>query len=154
MKILIKGGAGFIGSCFTRLMLKKYPNITLLAFDALTYASNPDTINEFKKHPNFSFIKGDIRDVAAVDKAVAGMDAVVHFAAESHVDRSILDPGVFVDTNVRGTMNMLEAAKNHNIKRFIHISTDEVYGSVKGKSVKQTCLNPQAFTPLPKPRLI
>jgi len=143
LKILITGGAGFIGSCFTRLMLKKYPKYNITVFDALTYASNPETINEFKKYPNFSFIKGDIRDIASVDKAVSGMDAVVHFAAESHVDRSILDPGIFVDTNVRGTMNMLEAAKNHNIKRFIHISTDEVYGSVKkGKSVETDMLEP------------
>jgi len=143
MKILITGGAGFIGSNFTRLKLEKHPSYRVTVLDALTYASNPGTIEEFRKHANFSFVRADIRNLEAVKKACQGYDAVVHFAAESHVDRSILDPGVFVDTTVRGTLNMLEAARLANIKKFIHISTDEVYGSVKkGKSVETDMLEP------------
>ncbi len=143
MKILITGGAGFIGSNFTRNILSKYSSYKVTVLDALTYASNPETVEEFKKNKNFSFVKADIRNIEAVKKICCGFDAVVHFAAESHVDRSILDPGVFVDTNVRGTLNMLEAARLAGVKKFIHVSTDEVYGSVKkGKSVETDMLNP------------
>jgi len=143
MKILITGGAGFIGSNFTEYMLKKYKNHKLVIFDLLTYASNPDTIKRFKKHKNFKFIQGDIRDKRAVDSAVKGADAVINFAAETHVDRSIINPDVFVETNVKGTNNLLEAAKKYKIRRFIQISTDEVYGSVKkGKSKEGDLLDP------------
>jgi len=143
LKVLITGGAGFIGSNFTEYMLKKYKNYTLTVFDAMTYASNPETIIKFKKNKNFRFIKGDICDFEAVKTAVKGQDMIVHFAAESHVDRSIIGPEAFIETNVKGTFNMLEAARLEGIKKFLHISTDEVYGSIKkGKSKEQDILDP------------
>lgn len=143
MKVLITGGAGFIGSNFTEYMLKKYKKYTLTVFDAMTYASNPETIIKFKKNKNFKFIKGDICDFDAVKTAVKGQDMIVHFAAESHVDRSIIGPEAFIETNVKGTFNMLEAARLEGIKKFLHISTDEVYGSIKkGKSREQDILDP------------
>ena len=143
MKVLITGGAGFIGSNFTEYMLKKYKNYRLTVFDAMTYASNPETINKFMKNKNFKFIKGDICDFKAVTKAVKGQDMIVHFAAESHVDRSISGPEAFIETNVKGTFNMLEAARLCGVKKFLHISTDEVYGSIKkGRSKEGDILDP------------
>ncbi len=143
MRILITGGAGFIGSNFTEYMLKKYKNLKLEVFDLLTYASNPDTIKRFGEYKNFKFIKGDIRDIKEVDKAVKNADAVINFAAETHVDRSIINPDIFVETNVKGTNNLLEAAKKYRVKKFIQISTDEVYGSIKsGKSKEGDQIDP------------
>jgi dTDP-glucose 4,6-dehydratase len=143
LKVLITGGAGFIGSNFTEYMLKKYKNYRLTVFDAMTYASNPETINKFRKNKNFKFIKGDICDFKAVMNAVKGQDMIVHFAAESHVDRSISGPEAFIETNVKGTFNMLEAARLCGVKKFLHISTDEVYGSIKkGKSKEGDILDP------------
>jgi dTDP-glucose 4,6-dehydratase len=143
VKILITGGAGFIGSNFTEYMLKKYKNHKLAVFDLLTYASNPDTIKKFVKYKNFKFIKGDIRNKKAVDKAVGNTDAVINFAAETHVDRSIINPDIFVETNIKGTNNLLESAKKYRVKRFIQISTDEVYGSIKsGKSKEGDLIDP------------
>ena len=142
MKILITGGAGFIGSNFTELLLKK-KSYKVTVFDLMTYASNPDTIKRFLKNKKFKFVKGDIRNAAAVNKAVRGHDIVINFAAETHVDRSIMGPAVFTDTNIKGTVNLLEAARKYKIKKFIQISTDEVYGSVmKGKSKEGDMLYP------------
>ncbi len=143
MKILITGGAGFIGSNFTAYMLAEHPDYRITVLDAMTYASNPDTIKNFKKHRNFKFIKGDINNKKHAAKAVKGQDYIVNFAAETHVDRSILGPAAFVETNVKGAQNMLEAARAAGVKRFLHISTDEVYGSIAGgKSREKDRLNP------------
>jgi dTDP-glucose 4,6-dehydratase len=130
MKLLVTGGAGFIGGNFILYWLKNYPEDTIVNFDKLTYAGNLETLKDVEKNPNYSFVKGDICNKEEVMKAMKGVDTVVHFAAESHVDRSIQDAIPFVKTNVEGTMVMLEAARALNIKRFHHISTDEVFGSL------------------------
>ncbi|MCE5300072.1 MAG: dTDP-glucose 4,6-dehydratase [Spirochaetia bacterium] len=137
MKILVTGGAGFIGSNFVEYMFRNHPNYSITVFDAMTYASNPETVAKFKGRKGFRFIKGDINNTAAVNRAIKGHDWVVNFAAETHVDRSILGPGAFVETNVKGTFNLLEAARNSGVKKFLHISTDEVYGSVAGGKSKE-----------------
>ncbi len=127
MKLLITGGAGFIGSNFILYWMKNYPNDEILNLDSLTYAGNLENLKEVEKNPNYSFIHGDICDLNIVDSAMQGVDTVVHFAAESHVDRSIKKPSDFVVTNMVGTQVLLHMALNHNIKRFHDISTDEVY---------------------------
>lgn len=129
MKLFVTGGAGFIGSNFIRYWLNKHPNDQIVNFDKLTYAGNLNNLTGLAA-PQYQFVKGDITDQLAVNKAMAGADWVVHFAAESHVDRSINNPGVFLQTNVIGTHVLLEAARQHNIKRFHHVSTDEVFGSL------------------------
>jgi len=130
MKILVTGGAGFIGSNFIHYWLKKYPEDQIINFDVLTYAGNLDNLRDIENNPNYKFIKGDITDEEAVNEAVKGVDLIVHFAAESHVDRSILNSHDFIKTNVEGTRVLLEAAKNNGNIRFHHISTDEVFGSL------------------------
>lgn len=130
MKLFVTGGAGFIGSNFIRYWLTKYPTDQIVNFDKLTYAGNLNNLADIATS-NYFFIQGDITDPVAVARAMAGSDTVVHFAAESHVDRSITEPAVFLKTNVLGTHTLLEAAREHNIKRFHHVSTDEVYGSLK-----------------------
>ena len=143
MKILITGGAGFIGSNFTEYILNKYPKYIITVFDSLTYASNPDTIDRLKKRKNFRFIKGDITVKKQAAHAVKGQDFIVNFAAETHVDRSIMGPDAFVETNVKGAQNLLEAARLSGAKKFLHISTDEVYGSIqRGKSSENDRLDP------------
>ncbi|MBP6975667.1 MAG: dTDP-glucose 4,6-dehydratase [Candidatus Moranbacteria bacterium] len=129
MKILVTGGAGFIGSNFIHFFLDRYPDDTVINLDALTYAGNPENLREWREDERYRFVKGDIADAALVDPLVAECDAVVHFAAESHVDRSILGPEAFVRTNVFGTFVLLEAARKYG-KRFHHVSTDEVFGSL------------------------
>ncbi|GAA2801073.1 dTDP-glucose 4,6-dehydratase [Streptomyces platensis subsp. clarensis] len=134
MKILVTGGAGFIGSQFVRALLSeelpsgKGAQVTVL--DNLTYSGNEANLAPVADKPGYTFVHGDIRDYAVVDDAMRGQDAVVHFAAESHVDRSILDASPFVTTNVLGTQVLLDAAKRHGVGRFVHVSTDEVYGSI------------------------
>ncbi len=128
--ILVTGGAGFIGSNFVRFMLEKYDNVKIINFDSLTYAGNLDNLKSVENNPNYQFILGDITSKEDVEKAVSGVDEIVHFAAESHVDRSITGPAVFVQTNVIGTQILLDAAKEKGIKRFHHVSTDEVFGSL------------------------
>lgn len=138
LNLLITGGYGFIGSNFIRYMLEKYPNCNIFNLDKLTYAGNPDNLKDIENRPNYSFIRGDICDPAVVDKVMQNVDYVVHFAAESHVDRSIEDGSVFVRTNVFGTYTLLESAMKHGIMKFIHVSTDEVYGSIEEGSFKET----------------
>ncbi len=129
-RYLITGGAGFIGSNFIRRVLEHEPDATVTNLDAMTYAGVPATVAELEELAGHTFIKGDIRDADLVDEVVPGHDVIVHFAAESHVDRSIAGPTVFLETNVVGTGVLLEAAHRHQIPRFVHVSTDEVYGSV------------------------
>jgi dTDP-glucose 4,6-dehydratase len=130
VKILVTGGAGFIGSNFIRHVLTERKDCKLINFDKLTYAGNLANLEELAEHPNYTFIKGDICDAAAVERVMRGCDAVVHFAAESHVDRSIYEPAPVIDTNVKGTFTLLETARALRIGRFLHISTDEVYGDL------------------------
>ena len=129
MKILVTGGAGFIGSNFIRYFLKRYPDDSVVNVDALTYAGNLENLREWQEDIRYRFVKGDIGDAVLIGPLVAECDAVVHFAAESHVDRSILGPEAFVRTNVFGTFVLLEAARKYG-KRFHHVSTDEVFGSL------------------------
>jgi len=137
MKLLVTGGAGFIGANFILYWLKNHRDDRVVNLDALTYAGNLENLKSVEKHANYSFIKGDITDSLVVDQAMAGVDWVVHFAAESHVDRSISGPAIFLNTNVLGTQVLLDAAVKHNVKRFHHVSTDEVFGSLElGSSQK------------------
>ncbi|MES3032190.1 MAG: dTDP-glucose 4,6-dehydratase [Patescibacteria group bacterium] len=130
MKLLVTGGAGFIGSNFIIYMMKKYPDYKIVNLDKLTYACNLENLKEVGKNPNYTFIHGDICDIDMVRKAMTRCDMVVHFAAESHVDRSISGPAIFIQTNVIGTEVLLEVAQELEIKRFHHVSTDEVFGSL------------------------
>jgi dTDP-glucose 4,6-dehydratase len=129
-RYLITGGAGFIGSNFVRYVLANEADAEVTNLDALTYAGVPATVGELDELPNHTFVKGDIRDTALVDEIVPGHDVVVHFAAESHVDRSIEGPVTFLETNVVGTGVLVDAAYRHGVPRFVHVSTDEVYGSI------------------------
>jgi dTDP-glucose 4,6-dehydratase len=131
MKLLVTGGAGFIGSNFIHYWLKEHPEDSIVNIDKLTYAGNLETLADIKDNPQYTFFHGDICNAEEVDKAMDGIDTIVHFAAESHVDRSITDPSAFVRTNVLGTQVLLDAALKKNIKRFHHISTDEVFGSLE-----------------------
>ena len=131
MKILVTGGAGFIGANFIHYILGKYPEDKIVNLDALTYAGNLDNLKDIEGNPNYEFVHGDITDKKLVNDLVKEVDAIVHFAAESHVDRSIKDSDAFVKTNINGTLALLEAAKSNGNKRFHHISTDEVFGSLE-----------------------
>ncbi|RMG70907.1 MAG: dTDP-glucose 4,6-dehydratase [Nitrospirae bacterium] len=128
MKILVTGGCGFIGSNFIRHMLRSYPQYEIVNLDALTYAGNPENLRDVKDRKNYRFIKGRVEDQGAVREAIKGCDAVVHFAAESHVDRSIKDAQPFLITNIIGLQVLMDSALSEGVKRFVHISTDEVYG--------------------------
>lgn len=130
MKILVTGGAGFIGSCFIRYMLEHHSDYHIVNLDALTYAGNLENLYDVKDNPNYEFIYGDICDKHLVMQVVSGVDAIVNFAAESHVDRSISGPEVFIETNIKGTSILLQAAKAFHIERYLQVSTDEVYGSL------------------------
>jgi dTDP-glucose 4,6-dehydratase len=136
VKILITGGAGFIGSNFVRYVLSEHPSYRIVNLDKLTYAGNLDNLSDLEDHPHYEFVKGDVCDPGVVNRIIGeGVDAIVHFAAESHVDRSIDDPAIFVKTNILGTQLLLESALRFDTTRFIHISSDEVYGSL-GKEGK------------------
>ena len=135
---LVTGGAGFIGSNFIEYMFEKYEDIKIINLDKLTYAGNLENLKDVENNPNYSFVRGDICDPHLVHEVMKNVDHVVHFAAESHVDRSIEDGSVFVKTNVLGTHTLLQSALEYKIKRFIHISTDEVYGSIKSGSFEET----------------
>lgn len=130
MKLLVTGGAGFIGSNFIHYWMRNYPEDMIVNLDALTYAGNLENLKEVENNSNYKFVKGDICDKELIDELVRDVDVIVHFAAESHVDRSILGSEEFVRTNIEGTRVLLEVAKNNGGKRFHHVSTDEVYGSL------------------------
>jgi dTDP-glucose 4,6-dehydratase len=146
--ILVTGGAGFIGSNFVHYMLNKYPSYSIVNFDVLTYAGNLENLTAIEHHPNYRFVKGDICSREQVSSALRdhSIDTIVHFAAESHVDRSISGPAVFVQTNVVGTQILLDAAREKGIERFLHVSTDEVYGSLgaTGYFTEETPLHPNS----------
>lgn len=148
MKLLVTGGAGFIGSNFILYWMKNHPNDSIINLDKLTYAGNLENLKEVEKNPNYSFVHGDIVDPEVVDKTMKGVDIVVHFAAETHVDRSITGPAVFVMTNVVGTQVLLDCALKNNVKKFHHVSTDEVFGSLelddKSKFDENTPYNPRS----------
>jgi len=130
MKILVTGGAGFIGSYFIKYWMNKYPEDQIVNLDVLTYAGNLENLKEVENNPNYKFVKGNICDKELVMEITKGIDQIVHFAAESHVDRSIEGPEVFVETNIKGTLNLLEAAVQNGGIRFHHVSTDEVFGEL------------------------
>ena len=136
--ILITGGAGFIGSNFVHYLMEQYPTYNIVVLDALTYAGNLENLSDLNNTSRFSFHHGNICDDKIVDELMQKVDMVVNFAAETHVDRSIHEAGTFIDTDVRGTFVLLEAAKKYNIERFLHISTDEVYGSIEHGSFKES----------------
>ena len=128
--LLVTGGAGFIGSCFIRHELKKHPDYKIINLDALTYCGNIENLKDIENNPNYTFIHGNICDKKLVCELIAGSDCVINFAAESHVDNSIKHPEIFIETNIQGTLNLLQASKEIGIERFLQISTDEVYGSL------------------------
>jgi dTDP-glucose 4,6-dehydratase len=136
MKLLVTGGAGFIGSNFIHYWLEKHPDDYIINLDALTYAGNLDNLSAVEGYPNYQFVHGNICDANLVNQIVPEVDVIVHFAAESHVDRSILNSADFIRTNVEGTRILLEAAKNNGLKRFHHVSTDEVFGALSFDSPK------------------
>ena len=146
MKLLVTGGAGFIGSCFIRYMLGKYPDYKIINLDALTYAGNLESLDDIKDNPNYRFVRGNICNFELVSMIMENVDAVINFAAESHVDRSITGPEIFVETNIKGTLNLLQCAKQSNIPRYIQISTDEVYGTLgeTGYFTEETPLAPNS----------
>ena len=129
-KVLVTGGAGFIGSNFIKYMLEKHQDYEIINLDALTYCGNLENLEDIEENPNYSFVKGNICDDELVDEVVSEVDYIVHFAAESHVDRSIEDPQIFIKSNIIGTQVLLDAAKKYQIRKFLQVSTDEVYGSL------------------------
>lgn len=138
--LLVTGGAGFIGANFVHYMLDRYPDYKIVVYDKLTYAGNLDNLKSVEDNPNYHFVKGDICDATAVEDAIQAhdIDTIVNFAAETHVDRSILDPDAFIQTSVYGTYVLLEAARKFNLERYHQISTDEVYGHIPhGQSSKE-----------------
>jgi len=147
-KILVTGGAGFIGSNFIRYMLETHPEYSIVNLDKLTYAGNLENLEDVEDHPKYRFVRGDICDRRLVESIIRehAVDAIINFAAESHVDRSITGPAIFIQTNVSGTNTLLELANEYKIKRFIQISTDEVYGSLgpRGKFTEDTPLRPNS----------
>ena len=147
-KILVTGGAGFIGSNFVRMVLEEHEDCSVVNFDKLTYAGNLENIAEYMEHPRHKFVKGDICDDERVARVIDEnkIDAIINFAAESHVDRSIVEPKVFIDTNVSGTLTLLKIALNRGLERFLQISTDEVYGSLgaEGQFHETTPLSPNS----------
>ncbi len=146
--ILVTGGAGFIGSNFVRMVLSEHPDVRIVNLDMLTYAGNLESLGEFLNHENHLFVKGDICDGKLVNDLVVQhkIDAIVNFAAESHVDRSLVEPGIFIQTNVTGTLTLLKVALDHKLERFLQVSTDEVYGSLgtEGFFMETTPLSPNS----------
>lgn len=148
MNILVTGGAGFIGSNFIHYMIETYPEYFIVNYDVLTYAGNLDNLKEVHHHEHYTFIRGDINNRELLDRAVKEheIDAIVNFAAESHVDRSITDPDVFIKSNVLGTQTLLDIARENEIKKYVQISTDEVYGSLgeTGYFTEETSIAPNS----------
>lgn len=144
-KVLVTGGAGFIGSHFLRRFLKSRSDWGVVNFDKLTYAGNPANLRDLEEHPRYSFIQGDICDGKALEKACEGVSAIIHFAAETHVDRSIECDSDFLQTNIMGTRNVLEMVRRFRMTRYLQISTDEVYGSLEeGKADEAFPLQPNS----------
>ena len=144
MKILVTGGCGFIGSAFVRRMIEGRPDVSVVNLDKLTYAGNPRNVESVAGSPRYRFLLGDICDAGAVAEAMSGCDVVVNFAAETHVDRSLLGDASFIDTDVKGVFVLLEEARRVGVKRFVQISTDEVYGSIaEGSFTEESTLNPR-----------
>lgn len=129
-RLLVTGGAGFIGNCFIRHILNTYPDYKIINLDALTYAGNIENLKDVENNSNYSFVHGNICDYKLVRGLISQVDWVVNFAAESHVDRSITGPEIFIETNVKGTLNLLQASKEIGIEKYLQVSTDEVYGSL------------------------
>lgn len=145
MKLLVTGGAGFIGSNFIRYILDAHPDYKIVNLDKLTYCGNMENLKDIEDNPNYQFIQGDIGYAPVVQELLEGVDAVLHFAAESHVDRSILEPAAFINTNVMGLNTLLNCCLEAKIERFINISTDEVYGSIeKGSFSEEDKLDPSS----------
>lgn len=146
MRLLITGGCGFIGSNFLRYILSTHPEYKIINLDALTYAGNLESIKDISSFPNYTFIHGDITDFDLVTEVVSGVDGIINLAAETHVDRSILDSSIFVRTNVLGTQVLLDVAKVNKTQRFLQISTDEVYGSLgpTGRFTEESPLRPNS----------
>ncbi|MBI5370102.1 dTDP-glucose 4,6-dehydratase [Candidatus Uhrbacteria bacterium] len=146
MKILVTGGAGFMGSTMIHYLLKNYDDVQVISFDALTYAGNLESLSDVQDDSRYTFVKGNIADPQAIEAIVSkGVDLIINYAAETHVDRSILDPRAFIDTNIYGVYTLLEAVKKFNVPRFIHISTDEVYGAVmEGESDEHSAFEPRS----------
>ncbi len=138
--ILVTGGAGFIGSNFVHYMLEKYPDYHVVVLDKLTYAGNPDNLKDLERNPHYHFVRGDICDIALVEQVMRehAIDTIVNFAAESHVDRSLMEPGAFIQTDVFGTYVLLEAARKFGVERYHQVSTDEVYGEVLDGRSRET----------------
>ncbi|HUL43160.1 MAG TPA: GDP-mannose 4,6-dehydratase, partial [Bacteroidota bacterium] len=148
MVILVTGGCGFIGSNFVQYMLEAHDDDKIVNLDALTYAGNPENLKDVSAHPRYHFVKGNICNRSEVDRCMREfhVDTIINFAAESHVDRSITGPSIFVETNIGGTSVLLEAARELKVQRFIQVSTDEVYGSLgeNGKFSETTQLHPNS----------
>lgn len=146
MKILITGGAGFMASNMIRFLLKKYKDVEIVNFDKLTYAGNLSSLKDVEEDPRYYFVKGDIADAEDVDGVASkGIDLIINYAAETHVDRSIMNPKVFIDTNIYGTFILLEAVRKHNIPKMVQVSTDEVYGAVmEGESDERYPFEPRS----------
>jgi dTDP-glucose 4,6-dehydratase len=145
MKLLVTGGAGFIGSNFVRYFLTEHPDDSVIVLDKLTYAGRLESLQDVMTYERMDFVQGDIADAEAVRDALAGCDALINFAAESHVDRSIDEPGHFIQTDVHGTYVLLEAARQAGIGRYVQVSTDEVYGSIEeGSFTEQSPLDPSS----------
>lgn len=145
MRLLITGGCGFIGSNYIRYILSAHPEYTVINLDALTYAGNAENLEDLCGNPNYTFVRGDIRDYKLVSELMEKCDGVLNFAAETHVDRSIVDSSVFIGVNVVGTQVLLEAAREKKISRFLHVSTDEVYGSIlEGSFSEESPLMPNS----------
>ncbi|PED65897.1 dTDP-glucose 4,6-dehydratase [Priestia megaterium] len=148
MNVLVTGGAGFIGSNFVRHMVETYPGYSIVNYDLLTYAGNLENLKDIESHENYTFVKGDINNRELVDHLVKyhNIDVIVNFAAESHVDRSITEPDIFIKSNVLGTQALLDVAKANNLKKYVQVSTDEVYGSLgeTGYFTEETPLAPNS----------
>lgn len=146
MKILVTGGMGFIGSCFIRHVFKKHPDYKIINLDALTYCGNIENLRDIENNLNYKFIHGNICDKNLVYELTSQADCIINFAAESHVDNSIKNPEIFIQTNVQGTLNLLQAAKELKIERFLQVSTDEVYGTLgkTGYFYETTPLSPNS----------
>ena len=146
MNILVTGGAGFIGSCFIRQMLNNHPDYKIINLDCLTYCGNLSNLNDIKDNKNYTFVHGNICDKKLVRELISQVNCVVNFAAESHVDNSIRNPEIFIETNVKGTLNLLQACKEIGIERYLQVSTDEVYGTLgkTGYFIESTPLAPNS----------